>query len=192
MSQIDGPFDQEALDVLRRLEKGAKDPLQTADGSVENLSVYRNQLGKQQKPVDLRNGGLIWLPPPPDEDDKAENNFFSYDDEDDEIGESGATFSSGANLATVFPANEKEHVDHKEPLKAVVQGHFRALVLQLLQGEGIKSGKESSADDWVDIVTSLAWQAANFVKPDTSEGGSMDPGYYVKVKCVASGSPRER
>ncbi|OIT05556.1 PREDICTED: putative 1-phosphatidylinositol-3-phosphate 5-kinase FAB1C [Nicotiana attenuata] len=186
----DGPFDQEALDVLRRLEKGAKDPQQTADDSVENLSVYRNQLGKQ-KPVDLRNGSLIWLPPPPDEDDEAENNFFSYDDEDDEIGESGAMFSSGASLTTVFPENEKEHVDHKEPLKAVVQGHFRALVLQLLQGEGIKSGKESSADDWVDIVTSLAWQAANFVKPDTSEGGSMDPGYYVKVKCVASGSPRE-
>nr|XP_016440438.1 PREDICTED: putative 1-phosphatidylinositol-3-phosphate 5-kinase FAB1C [Nicotiana tabacum] len=186
----DGPFDQEALDVLRRLEKGAKDLQQTADDSVEHLSVYRNQLGKQ-KPVDLRNGSLIWLPPPPDEDDETENNFFSYDDEDDEIGESGAMFSSGASITTVFPENEKEHVDHKEPLKAVVQGHFRALVLQLLQGEGIKSGKESSADDWVDIVTSLAWQAANFVKPDTSEGGSMDPGYYVKVKCVASGSPRE-
>ncbi|KAF3630147.1 putative 1-phosphatidylinositol-3-phosphate 5-kinase FAB1C [Capsicum annuum] len=181
----DGPFDQEASYVLRRLEKGTKDP-ETADDSVENLSNH-NQLEKQQKPFDLRNSDLIWFPPPPDEDDEAENNFFTYDDEDNEIGVSGAIFSSSASLTTM----DKEHVNHKEPMKAVVQGHFRALVLQLLQGEGIKSGKESGADDWVDVVTSLAWQAANFVKPDTSEGGSMDPGYYVKVKCLASGSPRE-
>ncbi|KAJ8562964.1 hypothetical protein K7X08_031416 [Anisodus acutangulus] len=179
-SQNDGPFDQEASYVLRRLEKvTTKDP-ETADDSVENFPV----LEKQQKSFDLRNSDLIWLPPPPDEDGEAENNFFTYDDEDDEIGELGATFSSDASLIT-------EHVDPKEPLKAVVQGHFRVLVLQLLQGEGIKSGKESGADDWVDVVTSLAWQAVNFVKPDTSEGGRMDPGYYVKVKCVASGSPRE-
>ncbi|MCD7450593.1 hypothetical protein HAX54_007389 [Datura stramonium] len=189
-SPNDGPFDQGASYVLRRLEKGTKDP-ETADDSVENLSVYHNQLEKQQKPFDLRNNDLIWFPPPPVDDDEAENNFFTYDDEDDEIGESGAIFSSSASLTTIFRAKEKKHVDHKEPMKAVVQGHFRALVLQLLQGEGIKSGKESGADYWVDVVTSLAWQAANFVKPDTSEGGSMDPGYYVKVKCVASGSPRE-
>ncbi|XP_055800606.1 putative 1-phosphatidylinositol-3-phosphate 5-kinase FAB1C [Solanum dulcamara] len=185
-SQSDGPFDQEASYVLRRLQKGTKDP-ETADDSVGNLSSHHNQLEKQQKPFDLRNSDLIWFPPPPDEDDEDANNFFTYDDEDAEIGVSGAIFSSSASLTTM----DKEPVDHREPMKAVVQGHFRALVLQLLQGEGIKSGKESGADAWVDIVTSLAWQAANFVKPDTSEGGSMDPGYYVKVKCVASGSPRE-
>ncbi|XP_049392810.1 putative 1-phosphatidylinositol-3-phosphate 5-kinase FAB1C [Solanum stenotomum] len=185
-SQNNGPFDQQALYVLKRFEKGTKDP-ETADASVENLSVYHNQLEKQQKPFDLRNSDLIWFPPPLDEDDEDENNFFTYDDEDDEIGESATIFSSSASLTTM----DKEHVDHKEPMKAAVQGHFRALVLQLLQGEGVESGKESGSDDWVDIVTSLAWQAANFVKPDTSEGSSMDPGYYVKVKCVASGSPRE-
>ncbi|GKG59387.1 hypothetical protein Tco_0605038, partial [Tanacetum coccineum] len=52
--------------------------------------------------------------------------------------------------------------DHKKPLEAVVQGHFRALVSQLLQSEFMP------ADEWVDIITSLAWQAANFVKPDTN------------------------
>ena len=29
-------------------------------------------------------------------------------------------------------------------------------------------------------------------KPDTSENGGMDPGGYVKVKCVASGHRSER
>ncbi|KAK6922238.1 Chaperonin Cpn60/GroEL/TCP-1 family [Dillenia turbinata] len=80
---------------------------------------------------------------------------------------------------------------YKEPLRAVIQGHFRALVSQLLQGEGIKVGNENGFEEWLDIVTKVAWQAANFVKPDTSRGGSMDPGDYVKIKCIASGSPGE-
>jgi hypothetical protein len=74
----------------------------------------------------------------------------------------------------------------------VIQGHFRALVAQLLQGEGIKASKEETNEEWLDIVTTIAWQAANFVKPDTSRGGSMDPVDYVKVKCIASGNPSDR
>ncbi|XP_015076071.1 putative 1-phosphatidylinositol-3-phosphate 5-kinase FAB1C [Solanum pennellii] len=186
-SQNDGPFDQETLVVLGRLEKDNEDP-ETANES-NNLSVYRDQLEKQQKPLDFENNGPIWFPPPPDdEDDEAQNNFFTYDDEDDEIGETGATFSSSGSLSSIFPAKDKQQLDHKEPLRSVVHGHFRALVLQLLQGEDIHSGKESAADDWIDIVTSLAWQAANYVKPDTSKGGSMDPVDYVKIKCIASGT----
>ncbi|PHU01833.1 putative 1-phosphatidylinositol-3-phosphate 5-kinase FAB1C [Capsicum chinense] len=186
-SQNNGPFDQETLVVLGRLEKGNEDP----DDS-DNLSVYRDQLEKQQKPLDFENNGRMWFPPPPDdEDDETQNNFFTYDDDDDEIGETGATFSSSGSLSSIFPAKDKQQSNHKEPLQAVVHGHFRALVLQLLQGEDIHSGKESAADDWIDIVTSLAWQAANYVKPDTSKGGSMDPVDYVKVKCIASGTRSE-
>lgn len=192
MSRNDGPLDHEASTVLGRVEKGNED-LETADDCVDNLSIYQDQFEKQQKPLDFENNGRLWFPPPPDdEDDEAQNNFFTYDDEDDEIGETSASFSSSGSLASIFPAKEKQQADHKEPLRAVVHGHFRALVLQLLQGEGINSGKEGSTDDWIDIVTSIAWQAANYVKPDTSKGGSMDPGDYVKVKCVASGSQSER
>ncbi|KAJ8570232.1 hypothetical protein K7X08_006809 [Anisodus acutangulus] len=164
-----------------------EDP-ETADDRVDKL-VCRDHFEKQQKPLDFENNGRIWFPPPPDdEDDEAQNNFFTYDDDDDEIGETGATFSSSGSLSSIFPAKEKQQWD---PLQAVVQGHFRALVLQLLQGENIHSGKESAADDWIDIVTSLAWQAANYVKPDRSKGGSMDPVDYVKVRCIASGSRSE-
>ncbi|KAK8483398.1 hypothetical protein V6N11_029092 [Hibiscus sabdariffa] len=60
---------------------------------------------------------------------------------------------------------------------------------QLLLGEGIKF--EDNAGGWLDIGTAIAWQAATFVKPDTSRGGSMDPGHHVKVKCIASGTPSE-
>lgn len=174
-SQNYGHFDQENMAVLKRPED-----LETTD-CTDNLSIFKEQCVKSSRPLDFENNGLIWFPPPPeDEEQGTENNFFAYDDEDDEDGMSSMKFCLDSN------------VDPKEPLKGVVQGHFRALVSQLLQGEGVKVGKENDAEDWLDIVTAIAWQAANFVKPDTSRGGSMDPVDYVKVKCVASGSPRER
>ncbi|KAK6146796.1 hypothetical protein DH2020_020665 [Rehmannia glutinosa] len=139
------------------------------------------------QPLDFETNGLIWFPPPPDDE---ENSFFTYDDEDDEVGDSNAMFSLNASFDSVFLAKEKL-VDHKEPPRGVVQGHFRALVSQLLQGQGIISSEENCAEDWLNIITAIAWQAANFIKPDTSKGGSMDPCDYLKVKCVASGSPSE-
>ncbi|CDP00755.1 unnamed protein product [Coffea canephora] len=175
------PFYQESMAVLGGPEKGTEDS-ETADDCVDNLSMFQEQYGKSQKPLDFENDGLIWFPPPPDEEnDETENNFFTYDDDDDDddLGDTNGTFCSSRD------------VDPKEPLRAVVQGHFRALVSQLLQGEGIKVGKENGSEDWLDKVTALAWQVAKFVKPDTSRGGSMDPVDYVKVKCVASGSPSE-
>ncbi|GMJ13319.1 FORMS APLOID AND BINUCLEATE CELLS 1C [Hibiscus trionum] len=190
MAQDVGPFYQENMAALRKPESGNEEQ--------ENIDVYPddpilcNQYAKSHKPLDFENNGLIWYPPPPEhENDEAESNFFAYDDEDDDIGESAAMFSSSSSLSSVFPAREKQNEGNKEPLKAVIQGHFRALVSQLLLGEGIKVGKEDNAGDWLDIITTIAWQAAKFVKPDTSRGGSMDPGDYVKVKCIASGTPSE-
>ena len=189
VSRNDGPFSQEP--VLKRAELGAEDPENT-DYCSDDLSIFHNQYKRSQRPLDFENNGLLWFPPPPeDENDEAESGF-AYDDDDDDVGDSGALFSSSGSLSSMFPAKEKQNEGNKEPLRAVVQGHFRALVSQLLQGEGIKIGQENGIEDWLDIVTTIAWQAANFVKPDTSRGGSMDPGDYVKVKCVASGSPSDR
>ncbi|KAF7808767.1 putative 1-phosphatidylinositol-3-phosphate 5-kinase FAB1C [Senna tora] len=191
VSQNDGPFGQQTMAVLRKPEQGTEDGYNT-DYFSDDLSIFQNQTESSQRPLDFENSGLIWFPPPPDdENDDAEGNFFAYDDEDDDIGDSGALFSSSSSLSNIFPAKEKQSEGNKEPLKSVIQGHFRALVLQLLQGEGIKVGKEDGSEDWLDIVATLAWQAANYVRPDTSKGGSMDPGDYVKVKCIATGSPNE-
>ena len=190
--QNDGPLGQQSMAVLRKPEQGTEDAYTTAYFS-DDLSIFRNQNENSQRPLDFENSGHIWFPPPPDdENDDAEGNFFAYDDEDDDIGDSGALFSSSCSLSNMFPGKEKHNDENKEPLKSVIQGHFRALVSQLLQGEGIKVGKENDSEDWLDIVATVAWQAANFVRPDTSKGGSMDPGDYVKVKCIASGSPSER
>ncbi|XP_050375007.1 putative 1-phosphatidylinositol-3-phosphate 5-kinase FAB1C [Argentina anserina] len=187
VTQNDGPLVQQTTAVLKRPVRRTEDP-DITDECSDDMSAFHNQ---HEKPLDFENNGLIWYPPPPDdENDEAEINFFSYDDEDDDIGDSGAMFSSSSSLSSMFPAKDKQNEGHKEPLRAVVQGHFRALVSQLLQGEGFMS-KEDGDEDWLDIVTTIAWQAANFVKPDTSRGGSMDPGDYVKVKCIPSGSPSD-
>ncbi|CAI9785435.1 unnamed protein product [Fraxinus pennsylvanica] len=179
-SQNDGPYDQESMAVL----KGTGDP-----ENVHHLSIFQN---KREKPLNFEANRLIWLPPPPDDvSSEAENNFFTYDDEDDEVGELGAMFSTTDSLDSMFLTKEKLNHVHKEPLKAAVQGYFRSLVSQLLHVDGIMASKEHYAEDWLDVIVEIAWQAANFVKPDTSRGGSMDPCDYVKVKCVASGSPRE-
>ncbi|XP_044488390.1 putative 1-phosphatidylinositol-3-phosphate 5-kinase FAB1C [Mangifera indica] len=188
LSQNNSSFNRESMAVLKRPDRGTEDPENTDDYS-DDLSIFRDQDSRSQKPLEFESSGLIWNPPPPDdENDEAESNFFSYDDDDDDdIGESSAMFSSSTSLSSMFPAKEKQNEGNKEPLRAVVQGHFRALVSELLRAENIKVGKE----DWLGIVTMIAWQAANFVKPDTSRGGSMDPVDYVKIKCIASGNPSE-
>lgn len=176
-SLINGSLDHEPLvDVLKSHQNGPGEPDNTTTN--DDLSSCRDQY----EPLDLENNGLIWFPLPLHDEEVG---FFSYADDDDEMGPPGDVFSSSDTLMSVLSENSKSF-EHKKPLENVVQGHFRALVSQLLQSEDV------AADDWLDIITSLAWQAANFVKPDTSRGGSMDPGDYVKIKCVASESPYER
>ncbi|XP_058087906.1 putative 1-phosphatidylinositol-3-phosphate 5-kinase FAB1C [Magnolia sinica] len=189
--QDDALLDQESTGVLRRPGMEGED-LENTDDCTDNLSIFKNQCQEVQPPLDFENNGLIWFPPPPeDEEDDVEDSYFEYDDEDDDVGDTGMQFSSSSFTSDAFPARERSNDGQKEPLRAVVQGHFRALVSQLLKGEGICVEHENISGGWLEIVASLAWRAANFVKPDTSRGGSMDPGDYVKVKCVVSGRPSE-
>ncbi|KAJ4961972.1 hypothetical protein NE237_021882 [Protea cynaroides] len=183
---------QETMAGLRMPEPESEDLEETSSYYSDEPSLFPGHGDKVQQPLDFENNDQIWLPPPAeDEEDEAENNFFEYDDEDEDVGESGAMFSSSSLNSDTFPVREKLNDGLKEPLRVVIHGHFRALVSQLLQGEGIGVGNDNGGEDWLDIVTSVAWQAAKFVKPDRSRGGSMDPVDYVKVKCILSGTPSE-
>lgn len=174
---------------LKRPDDGIYNP-ENEDDCSDELLIFRNQFGHLQKPLDFEKNGLIWCPPPPDdENDDVEGNYFIYDDEDDDMGEPNAVFSSTSSFSSVLPASEKHNEVNQGPLRDVLQDHFRSLVLQLLQEEDIYPDRENSVEEWLNIITTLAWEAANFVKPDTSKGSSMDPGDYVKVKCIASGNP---
>ncbi|GAU16793.1 hypothetical protein TSUD_200360 [Trifolium subterraneum] len=156
-------------------------------------SPYQEEANNME-PVDFESNGLLWLPPEPeDEEDDREAVLFDDDDDDEDVGSTGEwgyQRSSNSFGAGDFRSRDKSGENNKKAMKNVVEGHFRALVAQLLQVESLTvddDGKES----WLDIITSLSWEAATLLKPDMSRGGGMDPGGYVKVKCIACGHRNE-
>ncbi|XP_042055445.1 1-phosphatidylinositol-3-phosphate 5-kinase FAB1B-like isoform X2 [Salvia splendens] len=141
--------------------------------------------------VDYENNGLIWLPPEP-EDEEDEREVFVSDDDDDDPGED-ATGEWGYLRSSSFVVGElrnrdRSNEEHRRAMKRVVDGHFTSLISQLLQAENFPA---SDYESWLDIITHLCWEAATLLKPDTSRGGGMDPGGYVKVKCIACGNRSE-
>ncbi|XP_006659418.3 putative 1-phosphatidylinositol-3-phosphate 5-kinase FAB1C [Oryza brachyantha] len=151
----------------------------------------RSQGEMTRSPVDF--DANIWLPPPPeDEGDDAESRLFGFDDEDDEAGDSGKLLGLGSfSTNKIAGVQTITDIAHKEGLRNAVLGHFRALVAQLLKGECVDLENGNRSKSWLEIVSSLAWLAAGYVRPDTKKGGSMDPTDYVKVKCLASGDPSD-
>ncbi|KAF9616143.1 hypothetical protein IFM89_028609, partial [Coptis chinensis] len=148
--------------------------------SVENTNA---------EPVDFENNGLLWLPPEPeDEEDEREPVLFEDDEEEEgATGEWGYLRSSSSFGSGESRSRERSIEEHKKAVKNVVDGHFRALVASLLQVENLPVGEENDKASWLEIITSLSWEAATLLKPDTSRSGGMDPGGYVKIKCLASG-----
>ncbi|TYH12877.1 hypothetical protein ES288_A06G100900v1 [Gossypium darwinii] len=147
--------------------------------------------GTNAKPVDFENDMLLWLPPEPeDEEDEREAALFDDDDEG-ATGEWGYLRSSNSFGSGDYRSRDKSTEEHRQAMKNVVEGHFRALVAQILQVENLFVDNEDGAQSWLDIIISLSWEAATLLKPDTSKGGGMDPGGYVKVKCIASGHRSE-
>lgn len=146
------------------------------------------------EPVDFESNGLLWLPPEPeDKEDEREPVLFDDDGDDHSTaGEWGYLQSSNSFGSGESRSRDKSCEEHRKAMKNVVEGHFRALVSQLLQVENLPVGDEHDKESWLEIITSLSWEAATLLKPDTSKGEGMDPGGYVKVKCIASGCHSER
>ena len=145
------------------------------------------------EPVDFENNGLLWLPPEPEnEDDDREAGFYDDDDDGGATEEWGCLQTSASFGSGQQRGRERSVEEQKAAMKNIVDGHFRALVSQLLQVEDIPVSDDNVLDSWLEIITGLSWEAATLLKPDTSRGGGMDPGGYVKVKCIATGGRSER
>lgn len=143
------------------------------------------------EPVDFENNGVLWLPPEPEDEDDEKEGFPIEDDDDfaeDDSGD-GNLRSSDSFGSGEFRNRDRSSDLHKKAMKNVVDGHFRALIAQLLQVENLPA--DDSKESWLEIVTYLCWEAATLVKPDKSQDGGMDPGRYVKIKCIACGSRDE-
>ncbi|KAF5187379.1 1-phosphatidylinositol-3-phosphate 5-kinase FAB1A [Thalictrum thalictroides] len=151
-------------------------------------SLYTDE-NTEPESVDFENNGLLWLPPEPEDvEDEREPVLFEDDDEDGGVtGEWGYLRSSSSFGSGEYRNRDRSNEEHKQAVKNVVDGHFRALVAQLLQVENLPVGDEDDNENWLEIITWLSWEAATLLKPDTSKSGGMDPGGYVKIKCLASG-----
>ncbi|KAJ8755880.1 hypothetical protein K2173_024425 [Erythroxylum novogranatense] len=176
---------------------GIKDGLDINDECEPPSSMYPCE-DEDMEPVDFESNGLLWLPPEPeDEEDERESGLFDdVDDSDDDYegntaGDWGRLRVSSSFGSGELRSRDKSAEEHKQVMKNVVDGHFKALVAQLLLVENVPLGDEDDKDGWLEIVASLSWEAATLLKPDMSSGGGMDPGGYVKVKCIASGCRSE-
>ncbi|XP_042483722.1 1-phosphatidylinositol-3-phosphate 5-kinase FAB1B-like [Macadamia integrifolia] len=179
-SLIHDSLDSQRLDGMEKLGEEAKG---------------HDHCDTETEPVDFENNGLLWLlPEPEDEEDEREDVQFDDDNDDDDnaaTGEWGYLRSSSSFGGGEYRTRDRSCEEHRKAMKNVVDGHFRALVGQLLQVENLPVGEEDDNESWLEIITSLSWEAATFLKPDTSKGGGMDPGGYVKVKCIACGRRSE-
>ncbi|XP_027334704.1 1-phosphatidylinositol-3-phosphate 5-kinase FAB1B isoform X2 [Abrus precatorius] len=181
-------FDTQGLEGTPVIAKNEDDP-DICDENEAPSSLYVSE-DVDTEPVDFENNGLLWLPPEP-EDEEDEREAILYDDDDDNdvnaSGEWGYLRSSSSFGSGEYRHRDRSSEEQKNVMKNVVDGHFRALVAQLLQVENL-TVEENDKNSWLEIVTSLSWDAATLLKPDMSKSGGMDPAGYVKVKCIACGN----
>ncbi|XP_042444463.1 putative 1-phosphatidylinositol-3-phosphate 5-kinase FAB1D isoform X1 [Zingiber officinale] len=140
---------------------------------------------------DFESDPCIWVPPEPEnmEDDKPS---IADNYEDDEY--SGSEWKQASSLSSLDEHHGFIQTSREKRQKAMLDamnGQFKILVSRFLASEGVTFSVLDDDKSWVDIVASLSWKAALLVKPDATEGRAMDPGAYVKVKCIASGTPQQ-
>ncbi|KAJ3691760.1 hypothetical protein LUZ61_020924 [Rhynchospora tenuis] len=163
----------------------------TGDECPTNPSALYGIEHIEENTVDIENNWKLWVPPEPEDGEEGE---VSFEDEDDAgpAGDDEWRYLRTNSFGGLFPSRERSAEEHKKVMKTVVDGHFRALICQLLKAENIPTGEgEEGSEGWLDIITQLGWDAASLLKPDMSKGEGMDPGGYVKVKCIACGRPSD-
>ncbi|XP_039122566.1 LOW QUALITY PROTEIN: putative 1-phosphatidylinositol-3-phosphate 5-kinase FAB1D [Dioscorea cayenensis subsp. rotundata] len=131
---------------------------------------------------------LIWIPPEPEEGEADSDSVANIDDDDDYS--DGTKWGQPASLSSFDEEYSSKHNYKERRQKAMMEamnGQFKILVSRFLASEGISFSDGEAGESWLDVMTSLSWEAALLIKPDASQGQAMDPGIYVKVKCVASG-----
>lgn len=175
-------------------QNGVSTDAELGDRSLKRVGSSLDQ-GTGTSPYSNEMDTHFWIPPEPEHfEDDIEGSIATYDDDDDDECGDGMTWSKSSSLSSFGEegsGSQKLKEDKQKAMEEVMNGRFKSLVDQLLKSVGVVSlGK--GGDNYVDVVTSLSWEAAAFVKPDAAVGKGMDPDGYVKIKCVASGSPGQR
>ncbi|CAN4119531.1 unnamed protein product [Withania somnifera] len=176
------------------------------DNSISAIGRDAEQIrtGNSEEPKDSRNeryddeagtscndefDAQFWLPPEPeDHDDDIEGSVANYDDDDDECCD-GRNWGRTASLISFDEedfGSYKFKEERQKALQEVMNGKLKAFVSDHLKSFGVTTSVKEG-DNWVDIITSLSWEAGSFVKPDATEG-KMNPIEYVKIKRISTGS----
>ncbi|KAJ6379387.1 hypothetical protein OIU76_016089 [Salix suchowensis] len=129
----------------------------------------------------------VWEPPEAeDPEDDLDGGVAFIDDDDEECGD-GTEWGKPSSLRGGGSGSFKFKEEKQKAMEEVVNGKFKGIVSQLLKTAGVGS-EVRGGESWLDIVTSLSWEAASFLKPEAVDGKAMDLDVYVKVKCIATGS----
>lgn len=174
-------------DIMRDVE--ILSPSKGKEAKVNGLESISRSHNNASEQADAN----IWEPPEAeDPEDDIEGSVAYDDDDDDECGD-GTKWGKPSSLSDVrdegsgkYKFKEKK----QRAMEAVMSGKFKAIVNQLLKSVGV-AASEKDGESWVDIVTSLSWEAASSLKPDAVDK-AMDPNSYIKVKCIATGSRSQR
>lgn len=148
-----------------------------------------NSLRTFDKSINGEMDTQVWEAPEPEDPEDDLEGTVAYDDDDDECGD-GIKWGKPSSLSLVKDDGNGCYSFKEEKQRAmeeVINGKFKAIVSQLLKSVGVASSM-SDGDSWVDIVASLSWEAALFLKPDAIDGKAVGPDVYVKVKCIATGT----
>lgn len=177
----DGKFSND-LDIVRDVEiVQSSDDQESKFGSISQSSDEETEISQSN---DFDTDGKLWDPPEAEnpEDDLEQ----AYDDDED--GEWGKP-STLSHIKEEGTGKYKFKEGKRKAMEEIYNGKFKAIVSQLLKSVGVSSVKDG--ENWVDIITSLAWEAAFFLKPDSNDGKTLGPDGYVKVKCIETGSRSE-
>lgn len=160
---------------------GSEDP--TASSAEETEYSFPDDLDIQ-----------TWEPPEPENPQDDMDNSVTCNDDDEEQGIGIADWGEPTSMSCSkdeLSGGYRFKEEKQRAMEQVMNGKFKALVGQLLKSVGVSSSDEGDKS-WVDIVTSLSWEAASFLKPDAIGGNAMNPDGFVKVKCIAAGSRSQR
>lgn len=152
-----------------------------------------NSLRTFDKSINGEMDTQVWEAPEPEDPEDDLEGTVAYDDDDDECGD-GIKWGKPSSLSLVKDDGNgcyRFKEEKQRAMEEVINGKFKAIVSQLLKSVGVASSM-SDGDSWVDIVASLSWEAALFLKPDAIDGKAVGPDVYVKVKCIATGTRSQR
>ncbi|KAJ6360736.1 hypothetical protein OIU77_004702 [Salix suchowensis] len=156
-------------------------------------TLLRNSVGSSNEGSDISQisdnevDARVWEPPEAeDPEDDLDGGVAFIDDDDEECGD-GTEWGKPSSLRGGGSGSFKFKEEKQKAMEEVVNGKFKGIVSQLLKTAGVGSVVRGG-ESWLDIVTSLSWEAASFLKPEAVDGKSMDLDVYVKVKCIATGS----